>query len=280
MHRNWCGNPCSICKNPCALDGRMPCSLDCENLSEDGQLNGLACVNCDSNYMKVYDWEIVIKNDVCVFIKEFTTIDNEQVAVEVISDYVAMYYHPDTKKILNLDEYKAKRFSKEFNPCNDIPLTYLDESGEIFEMDQLYDYFSSEQYWDIYLAIVHHKEMMALKEIDITPDAIYLRDVFGEIASWIDNEWYEDPDIIPSIANAIKAMYEKGPSFVRNELKPKIKTFQIPVVCQKWGIMRIEANSLAEAEDIALTSATLPSMDYIDDSLRLDKDSPIYGEVI
>lgn len=46
----WCGMPCGDCTSSCALDERMPCSPDCENLNPDGTRNIAACVldGCDA----------------------------------------------------------------------------------------------------------------------------------------------------------------------------------------------------------------------------------------
>ena len=44
-HRNWCGKPCDDCENPCPLDKSIPCSPDCEDLSEDGEC--LSDAPCD-----------------------------------------------------------------------------------------------------------------------------------------------------------------------------------------------------------------------------------------
>lgn len=48
MHKDWCGKPCSACKNPCALDEQIPCSPDCSNLGENGETNSVDCKGCDA----------------------------------------------------------------------------------------------------------------------------------------------------------------------------------------------------------------------------------------
>lgn len=47
-HREWCGKPCSECKNPCRLDESIPCSPDCENLLPDGDPDPEKCKGCDA----------------------------------------------------------------------------------------------------------------------------------------------------------------------------------------------------------------------------------------
>ena len=55
-HKEWCGNPCAECKNPCRLDESIPCSPDCPNLSEDGTQAG-ACKGCDAYWQEHEDNE-------------------------------------------------------------------------------------------------------------------------------------------------------------------------------------------------------------------------------
>lgn len=49
-HREWCGRACSDCEHPCALDEKIPCSPDCENLFSNGERNVLRCkeIGCDA----------------------------------------------------------------------------------------------------------------------------------------------------------------------------------------------------------------------------------------
>lgn len=48
MHKDWCGNPCSECANPCELDRTIFCSPDCEYLGADGEHTHLECQECDA----------------------------------------------------------------------------------------------------------------------------------------------------------------------------------------------------------------------------------------
>ncbi|MCL1855876.1 MAG: hypothetical protein FWF86_09095 [Clostridia bacterium] len=51
MHKEWCGKPCSECETLCALDESMPCSPNCDKLSEEGQpMNLRECLEhgCDA----------------------------------------------------------------------------------------------------------------------------------------------------------------------------------------------------------------------------------------
>jgi hypothetical protein len=49
-HKDWCGNPCAECIDPCRLDESIPCSPDCEALSGDGTRNIELCESsgCDA----------------------------------------------------------------------------------------------------------------------------------------------------------------------------------------------------------------------------------------
>jgi hypothetical protein len=53
------------------------------------------------------------------------------------------------------------------------------------------------------------------------------------------------------------------------------KTYTIPVIWQSYGRMKIEADSLEEAKNIAINEAPLPEGNYIDDSIELDEESII-----
>lgn len=57
--------------------------------------------------------------------------------------------------------------------------------------------------------------------------------------------------------------------------------YLIPVTWRAWGIIEVEASTLAEAETKTLVGAALPQeSEYIDDSLLLDKECAFYGEII
>lgn len=59
------------------------------------------------------------------------------------------------------------------------------------------------------------------------------------------------------------------------------KTFKIPVTWKSWGVMKIEANSLEEAEDLALGDFPIPcDSEYVEDSIELDIDSFQYGDTV
>ena len=49
MHRGWCGEKCSDCGKFCRLDEVIPCSPDCENLTENGYIKVQKCLEsgCD-----------------------------------------------------------------------------------------------------------------------------------------------------------------------------------------------------------------------------------------
>ncbi len=36
--KGYCGNFCAKCSVDCYLDGKIPCSPDCKNLTEDGKI--------------------------------------------------------------------------------------------------------------------------------------------------------------------------------------------------------------------------------------------------
>lgn len=43
-----------------------------------------------------------------------------------------------------------------------------------------------------------------MTEVEIGEDYILLKDSFGEIVKWIQPEWEEEPEVVPTIANAVK----------------------------------------------------------------------------
>jgi len=58
---------------------------------------------------------------------------------------------------------------------------------------------------------------MAYVEVD--EDHVAIGDDNGEIIYWDRQEWIENPDLAPIIANAIKLLYEQGGSVVRSKLR-------------------------------------------------------------
>lgn len=48
--------------------------------------------------------------------------------------------------------------------------------------------------------------MMA--KVDIRTDEITISDRIGEVVKWVKDEWEEDPNIVPTIANAVKLTTE------------------------------------------------------------------------
>lgn len=55
-HKNWCKRPCCDCTAPCGSDETIPCSPDCENLTEDGQPLTEQCLasGCDGIKYIIY----------------------------------------------------------------------------------------------------------------------------------------------------------------------------------------------------------------------------------
>lgn len=59
------------------------------------------------------------------------------------------------------------------------------------------------------------------------------------------------------------------------------KVYKIPVVWQCFGTMYVEAESLKEAERKAIEEEPLPTdWEYVDDSIEIDEESPLYGNVV
>lgn len=54
-HKNWCGNPCRQCEDPCGLAYLFPCPADCENLQPDGSREEESCAarSCPNAVRKV-----------------------------------------------------------------------------------------------------------------------------------------------------------------------------------------------------------------------------------
>lgn len=55
--------------------------------------------------------------------------------------------------------------------------------------------------------------------IEIVIDAIYISDEWGEIVSWTEVEWIEDPTVAVSIFSAIRMYYEQGSYALRKSIK-------------------------------------------------------------
>ena len=51
MHKDWCGKICCDCKKTCNLDEQIPCSPDCENITEDGFIKVKECL--ESGYDEI-----------------------------------------------------------------------------------------------------------------------------------------------------------------------------------------------------------------------------------
>lgn len=61
MHKEWCGRVCSDCSG-CRLDERIPCSPDCENLTEDGKIKLKQCLESGCNEPR-YIFDMLGKTD-------------------------------------------------------------------------------------------------------------------------------------------------------------------------------------------------------------------------
>lgn len=64
MHKNWCGNPCSECQNPCALDESTPCSPDCLFLGKNGETTHRKCQECDA--LPLFRVPVIYDGALCV----------------------------------------------------------------------------------------------------------------------------------------------------------------------------------------------------------------------
>ena len=60
------------------------------------------------------------------------------------------------------------------------------------------------------------------KMIEINDDSIYIEDEHGEIVSWVEDEWIEDPSVIISISNAIDIYHSEGPESLREHINNPI----------------------------------------------------------
>lgn len=53
-----CKQKCSECKKDCSLDQQIPCSPDCENLTEDGKIKIRGCLESGCDEVKyIFDME-------------------------------------------------------------------------------------------------------------------------------------------------------------------------------------------------------------------------------
>lgn len=60
---------------------------------------------------------------------------------------------------------------------------------------------------------------MSKPELELTRDAVHIKDAHGDIVMWTRQEWEEDPSVVISIANAIRIAYEDGTECLRTLLK-------------------------------------------------------------
>lgn len=62
-HRLYCRKrACSECKENCYIDGAIPCSPDCENLTEDGKIKVAECLKSGCEEVK-YIFDMVNSSD-------------------------------------------------------------------------------------------------------------------------------------------------------------------------------------------------------------------------
>lgn len=66
--KNWCGDKCAECNKSCILDQSIPCSPDCEKLTEDENIKIAEClkVGCEEiryifDMVEATDEEIIDK---------------------------------------------------------------------------------------------------------------------------------------------------------------------------------------------------------------------------
>ena len=141
MHKNWCGNPCSECENPCALDESIPCSPDCDCLGENGETTCDECEYCDAICQSVNEI-----NNYSNFCRYYDDHDDE---FEVILDYddfqVIKHIETDSYFYLEKSENDADEFYElelcavlRYDICHDLLLD-PDDAGVtmscLFECD-------------------------------------------------------------------------------------------------------------------------------------------------
>lgn len=55
-----------------------------------------------------------------------------------------------------------------------------------------------------------NKPRSSLCVVDVSMDSITISTLDGiEVVHWVDDEWMEDPSIVPAIANAMRMAYEE-----------------------------------------------------------------------
>lgn len=84
IKRDWCKNgKCSECKEGCLLDEKIPCSPDCENLTNDGYILVSKCLESGCDAIKS-----VFGSDDLNYIKNTFAPKNEYPFADVIADTV------------------------------------------------------------------------------------------------------------------------------------------------------------------------------------------------
>ena len=72
------------------------------------------------------------------------------------------------------------------------------------------------------MAAHHHGVKDSGFHVVLDADSVYLHDDEGEIVMWTQDEWTDDPQLVPVIVNAINIGHAQGPQAVRATLSSAV----------------------------------------------------------
>ena len=138
--KQWCGRSCSDCRG-CKLDALIPCSPDCDNLTEDGKIRIKECLESGCQEVKyVFDTKDLSDEE---FIAKFGEVTDYPYyglpdgRLTRTLDVIVMcqaYYNSSIKVPADLSLKEAIDYAK--NHLEDIPQGTLDYVSDSDQLDE------------------------------------------------------------------------------------------------------------------------------------------------
>lgn len=143
--KQWCGKDCGECKG-CELDEMIPCSPDCENLTEDGKIKVKQCLESGCEEVKVIFHAESLSDE--EFIKKFGEVadypftnlpDGVLMRTLQVSILCQAYYNNRIRVPVDLSLGKAIKYANDH--LDDIPLGHLEYVENSDQLDEENCYF-------------------------------------------------------------------------------------------------------------------------------------------
>lgn len=138
--KQWCGKECSECKG-CKLDEMIPCSPDCENLTEDGKIKVKECLKSGCEEVKyVLHEEDLSNEELLAKFGEVTEYpysglpDGVLTKTLNVSILCQAYYNSSIEVPDNLSRKEALDYAREH--LEDIPLGDLEYVTDSDQLDE------------------------------------------------------------------------------------------------------------------------------------------------